>query len=221
MMNNLYLGKQLVRDVLVFICLITAVLIVLDFILFHLLFYSKEVTIALITFSIIFVTYFLSLNFDFMVMKYGFNNDMNILFTTSGLYDRIVSMITEGCSIFGYVITPVWHAIIMGLFMINEFKYAITFYQLKRLLYLFVFIQTMLRIRFYNIKTTIKLWIQFEFVLYRWRKLAIKQKIDEREKNSFIYHQIIKCIDYARLIIQVLLNKCFLKYKGIYGGCLA
>lgn len=105
----------------------------------------------------------------------SWNQDLNTLFTsTRGLNAQIVSTIAGGWYIFGDIFAPVFSAIFTRVAMVNGYKYAEADDDWKKLLCLFMCIQSILGVGVYNIQTTITLWIQVGLVLWVGSKLAAK-----------------------------------------------
>lgn len=95
-----------------------------------------------------------------------FSHDLNNIFgATNGLKSQIVSTIGGGWYIFGPVFAPVFSVFFTRVSLINGYKYKRAQNEWRRILYLYMCIQTMLGIGIYNIQTTITNWIQVGVVL--------------------------------------------------------
>lgn len=107
----------------------------------------------------------------------SWNHDINAVFTSvSGLGGQICSTIGGGWYIFGALGAPLFSVLFTYVSIANGYKYMETDEELKKLMYLYMCIQSILGIGVYNIQTTITLWIQVGFVMYIGTKFANSPK---------------------------------------------
>ncbi len=99
-------------------------------------------------------------------------NDLNSIFESIGLGTQIVSTIAGGWYIFGVIGAPLFSMLFTYVSISSGYKYQESDKDLKKLLYLYLCVQSILGVGMYNIQTTITLWIQVDLVLWVMTKIV-------------------------------------------------